>query len=173
MCPSLSEYYFFTNFLYLVQRNNFRRFGCDVFACVDVILFKMRICCILHSCILFHSIWLLHAHSQCLPVSAYFAVCLCLQNDQSPKEKPHSRPPIKDSTRDNTATFHSQRPKNEVRGLNRTLRTRPFTHSQVAIVYHASAYLCFLFFFNALIIKANHIELFRPFIWMFCKCSCH
>uniref|UniRef100_A0A8C1GQC8 Cyclin-dependent kinase-like 5 n=1 Tax=Cyprinus carpio TaxID=7962 RepID=A0A8C1GQC8_CYPCA len=35
------------------------------------------------------------------------------RNDQSPKEKPHSRPPIKDSTRDNTASFHSQRPKNE------------------------------------------------------------
>ncbi|XP_051966871.1 cyclin-dependent kinase-like 5 isoform X3 [Xyrauchen texanus] len=35
------------------------------------------------------------------------------RNDQSPKEKPHSRPPIKDSTRDNTAPFHSQRPKNE------------------------------------------------------------
>uniref|UniRef100_A0A8C1JH81 Cyclin-dependent kinase-like 5 n=1 Tax=Cyprinus carpio TaxID=7962 RepID=A0A8C1JH81_CYPCA len=28
-------------------------------------------------------------------------------------QKPHSRPPIKDSTRDNTASFHSQRPKNE------------------------------------------------------------
>ncbi|NP_001124243.1 cyclin-dependent kinase-like 5 isoform 2 [Danio rerio] len=35
------------------------------------------------------------------------------RNDQSPKEKPHSRPLIKDSTRDNTATFHTQRPKNE------------------------------------------------------------
>ncbi|XP_051528743.1 cyclin-dependent kinase-like 5 isoform X2 [Myxocyprinus asiaticus] len=35
------------------------------------------------------------------------------RNDQSPKEKLHSRPPIKDSTRDNTAPFHSQRPKNE------------------------------------------------------------
>ncbi|XP_053348684.1 cyclin-dependent kinase-like 5 [Clarias gariepinus] len=36
------------------------------------------------------------------------------RNDQSPKEKPHSHGPIKDSTRDNTTSFHSQRAKNEV-----------------------------------------------------------
>ncbi|XP_027024342.2 cyclin-dependent kinase-like 5 isoform X1 [Tachysurus fulvidraco] len=35
------------------------------------------------------------------------------RNDQSPKEKPHSHGPIKDSTRDNTS-YHSQRAKNEV-----------------------------------------------------------
>ncbi|XP_057217762.1 cyclin-dependent kinase-like 5 isoform X1 [Triplophysa rosa] len=44
------------------------------------------------------------------------------RNDQSPKEKPHSRPPIKDSTRDNTASFHTQRPKNE---CERPLVTQP------------------------------------------------
>ncbi|KAF5904017.1 cyclin-dependent kinase-like 5 isoform X1, partial [Clarias magur] len=36
------------------------------------------------------------------------------RNEQSPKEKPHSHGPIKDSTRDNTTSFHSQRAKNEV-----------------------------------------------------------
>ncbi|XP_041936094.1 cyclin-dependent kinase-like 5 isoform X6 [Alosa sapidissima] len=37
-----------------------------------------------------------------------------IQNDPSPKEATQTRPPIKDSTRDNTASFHPQRSKNEV-----------------------------------------------------------
>ncbi|XP_062845717.1 cyclin-dependent kinase-like 5 [Trichomycterus rosablanca] len=36
------------------------------------------------------------------------------RNEQSPKEKSHAHGPMKDSTRDNTVPFHSQRPKNEV-----------------------------------------------------------
>ncbi|XP_066561964.1 cyclin-dependent kinase-like 5 isoform X2 [Amia ocellicauda] len=36
------------------------------------------------------------------------------RSDQSPSEVTHSRPPIKDSTRDNTAPFHTQRQKSEV-----------------------------------------------------------
>ncbi|XP_076014430.1 cyclin-dependent kinase-like 5 isoform X2 [Genypterus blacodes] len=36
------------------------------------------------------------------------------RSDQAPSEVGHSRPPIRDSTRDNTASFHSQRQKNQV-----------------------------------------------------------
>ncbi|KAM8890218.1 cyclin-dependent kinase-like 5 isoform 2-T2 [Synchiropus picturatus] len=36
------------------------------------------------------------------------------RNEQAPTEVPHSRPPIRDSTRDNTASFHTQRQKSEV-----------------------------------------------------------
>uniref|UniRef100_A0A8C4EQJ0 Cyclin-dependent kinase-like 5 n=1 Tax=Dicentrarchus labrax TaxID=13489 RepID=A0A8C4EQJ0_DICLA len=35
-------------------------------------------------------------------------------HEQAPTEVTHSRPPIRDSTRDNTASFHTQRQKNEV-----------------------------------------------------------
>uniref|UniRef100_A0A3B3UG83 Cyclin-dependent kinase-like 5 n=1 Tax=Poecilia latipinna TaxID=48699 RepID=A0A3B3UG83_9TELE len=35
-------------------------------------------------------------------------------HEQAPTEVPHSRPPIRDSTRDNTASFHTQRQKSEV-----------------------------------------------------------
>uniref|UniRef100_A0A8P4KI48 Cyclin-dependent kinase-like 5 n=1 Tax=Dicentrarchus labrax TaxID=13489 RepID=A0A8P4KI48_DICLA len=36
------------------------------------------------------------------------------RSEQAPTEVTHSRPPIRDSTRDNTASFHTQRQKNEV-----------------------------------------------------------
>lgn len=36
------------------------------------------------------------------------------RNEQAPTEVTHSRPAIRDSTRDNTASFHTQRQKNEV-----------------------------------------------------------
>ncbi|XP_006790316.1 cyclin-dependent kinase-like 5 isoform X3 [Neolamprologus brichardi] len=36
------------------------------------------------------------------------------RNEQAPTEVTHSRPPIRDSTRDNTASFHTQRKKSEV-----------------------------------------------------------
>ncbi|XP_060885675.1 cyclin-dependent kinase-like 5 isoform X4 [Labrus mixtus] len=36
------------------------------------------------------------------------------RSDQTPTEVTHSRPPIRDSTRDNTASFHTQRKKSEV-----------------------------------------------------------
>ncbi|XP_065812219.1 cyclin-dependent kinase-like 5 isoform X2 [Labrus bergylta] len=36
------------------------------------------------------------------------------RSDQTPTEVIHSRPPIRDSTRDNTASFHTQRKKSEV-----------------------------------------------------------
>ncbi|XP_054902617.1 cyclin-dependent kinase-like 5 isoform X1 [Poeciliopsis prolifica] len=36
------------------------------------------------------------------------------RSEQAPTEVPHSRPPIRDSTRDNTASFHTQRQKSEV-----------------------------------------------------------
>uniref|UniRef100_A0A8C6U0K9 Cyclin-dependent kinase-like 5 n=1 Tax=Neogobius melanostomus TaxID=47308 RepID=A0A8C6U0K9_9GOBI len=36
------------------------------------------------------------------------------RSEQAPTEVSHSRPPIRDSTRDNTTSFHSQRQKNEV-----------------------------------------------------------
>lgn len=37
------------------------------------------------------------------------------QSEQSPKDMGHPCAPIKDSARDNTAAFHTQRSKNEVR----------------------------------------------------------
>ncbi|XP_044054629.1 cyclin-dependent kinase-like 5 isoform X6 [Siniperca chuatsi] len=37
-----------------------------------------------------------------------------LKSEQAPTEVTHSRPPIRDSTRDNTASFHTQRQKSEV-----------------------------------------------------------
>lgn len=47
-------------------------------------------------------------------------ICTCpssQQSEQSPKDMSHPCAPIKDSTRDNTAAFLTQRSKNEVRPL--------------------------------------------------------
>lgn len=59
------------------------------------------------TCVYLHVLWCwarLHA-----------SPCLHWQSEQAPTEVPHSRPPIRDSTRDNTASFHTQRQKSEVR----------------------------------------------------------
>lgn len=50
-----------------------------------------------------------------LPSPVCFDLCLSpQQSEQSPKDMGHPCAPIKDSARDNTAAFHTQRSKNEV-----------------------------------------------------------
>lgn len=60
-----------------------------------------------------------HYHCLCFVLLLQSALtCTCpssQQSEQSPKDMSHPCAPIKDSTRDNTAAFHTQRSKNEVR----------------------------------------------------------
>lgn len=60
-----------------------------------------------------------HYHCHCFMLLLQSALtCACpssQQSEQSPKDMSHPCAPIKDSARDNTAAFHTQRSKNEVR----------------------------------------------------------
>lgn len=89
--------------------------------------------CVVHGCVCAHceyghfmtrcacveSVIVSHYHCHCFMLLLQSALtCNCpssQQSEQSPKDMSHPCAPIKDSTRDNTAAFHTQRSKNEVR----------------------------------------------------------
>lgn len=82
-----------------------------VFASMGVSWCDVRVCV--------GSVTVSHYHCHCFMLLLQSALtCNCpssQQSEQSPKDMSHPCAPIKDSTRDNTAAFLTQRSKNEVR----------------------------------------------------------